>query len=146
LVEAAVALPVLLLLAFGLIQFGCLAWQRVMLQHAAHCAARAYSVWQAEEPAQALAKAERAAWLALRGTPRPQSLHVALIPSPASTPQAMGSGAKAPKVDDAVHNLELSAHWLPLVRLPFWRDGFSFSAHCGILKESLPAENGPDQK
>jgi hypothetical protein len=131
LVEAAVALPVLLLLAFGLIQFGCLAWQRVMLQHAAYSAARAYTVWQAEEPGQALPKAERAAWLALRGTPRPKSLHASLL---APAPQGAGP---------ATHLLELNAHWDPLVRLPFWRSGFSFSARCGILSENVRETEAP---
>jgi hypothetical protein len=132
LVETAVALPVLLMLAFGLIQFGLLVWQRVLLQHAAYSAARAYTVWQAEEPDQALPKAERAAWLALRGTPKPSSLHVSL------TQPKTAAGATGPQnTEPAVHNLELSAHWDPLVRLPFWRDGFSFSVRCGILSEKV---------
>ena len=130
LVETALALPVLLLLVFGLLQLGLMTWERLMLQHAAHCAARAYTVWLVKEPAQALPKAERAARLALRGAPQPRQLSVTVLSNAQVT--------NYPKVE--AHRLELQGQWDPLLRLPPWRHGVFLSAHSGILSE---AERAP---
>ena len=126
LVETALALPVLLLLCFGVLQLGLLAWQRLMLQHAAHCAARAYTVWQPQDEALASRKAERAAWLALRGAPRPLSLRL----------QVQARHWRRDPLSQALsHELSLQAEWRPLLRLPFWSEGLRQSAHCSILSE-----------
>lgn len=127
LVETAIALPVLLLVLLGLLQLGFMIWQRMMLQHAANCAARAYTVWKAEDPAQALKKAERAARQGLRGAPRPRSLRVDLLDDAVVVIY--------PKV--SVHRLALVAEWDPLLRLPPWRDGIFLSVQSGILSEAI---------
>ncbi len=127
LVETALALPVLLLLVLGLLQLGVMIWQRMMLQHAAHCAARAYTVWKVEDPAQALIKAERAARLALRGAPRPRNLRV----------NVLGDSVVVTFPKISVHRLALVAEWDPLLRLPPWRDGIFLSAQSGILSEAI---------
>ena len=129
LVETALALPVLLALVIGLLQLGLMAWERLMLQHAAHCAARAYSVWMVKEPALALAKAERAARLALRGAPRPRSLSVTRLASAVITVY--------PKIE--AQRLHLQGQWDPLLRMPPWRNGVFLSAQSGILSEAQRA-------
>lgn len=126
LVETALALPVLLLMVFGLLQLGLMTWERLMLQHAANCAARAYTVWMVSDPSQALPKAERAARLAFRGTPQPRSLTLSLL--------SKAQINNYPKVE--AHRLQLNGRWDPLLRLPPWRHGVYLSAQSGILSEA----------
>jgi hypothetical protein len=58
-------LPLLVLLGLGLLQLGSVLWSRVLLQHAAQSAARAYTVWLPLDPDEARTRALRAAQMAL---------------------------------------------------------------------------------
>jgi hypothetical protein len=135
LVESAIALPVLMLLFLGTVQLGLLVYSRIMLQHAAHCAARAYTAWEPEDAAVALEKADAAAWLALRGTPQPVELQVTVLPDDGrflgliGQPEFRGSGP-------LFHRLTVEASWRPLLRLPFWNHDFILSADGTILSEN----------
>ena len=82
-VEAVLALPVLLFLVLGLLQLGWVFWLRVQLQHAAQLAARAYTVWQPTDTSQAEQRAQKAAWLAMQPPPPGLSLDLSIQPSQA---------------------------------------------------------------
>jgi Flp pilus assembly protein TadG len=63
--ESLLTLPLVLLLGFALLQVGWVLWLRVLLQHAAQSAARAYTVWLPRDADEARTRAQRAAQMAL---------------------------------------------------------------------------------
>lgn len=135
LVETALAAPLLLLLTLGLLQLGDLFWLRVRLQAAAQDAARAYTVWQPQDSRVALAKAEEAAWIALR--PQPRGAVMALrVEAP-----RLQSARYSDRQDVWLHGS--LAHALTLrLQLPpgpvlrwVWPRGLAFEAPVSILSE-----------
>jgi hypothetical protein len=101
--EALLCLPLALILGLGLLQLGLLLWHRVLLQHAAQSAARAYTVWLPIDEAQARERAEAAATMALG--PSLDGLTLTLDIQPGSTRQATAMDGGKP----GVHQLTLSA-------------------------------------
>lgn len=135
LVESVLALPLVLLLTWGLLMLGHLLWLRVKLQAAAHAAARAYAVWHPEDPALARAKAEAAAWLALRPQPRGAGLSLVLPPWQARSahePDQHRTWLRGP----LAQRLELRLRLRPLPGLArLWPQGLTLSAPALILSE-----------
>jgi hypothetical protein len=136
LAESVLALPVLVLLMLGLLMFGHLLWLRVRLQAAAQAAARAYSVWEPENAALALRKAEAAAWLAMRPQPRGASLTVTLPPlklrssHDADDHRRWLQGPLAHRLD-----VDLRLRPLPGTRW-IWPQGLTLRAPAAILSEN----------
>ena len=119
----------LLLLVFGVMQVASLLWLQVRLQHAAHCAARAYTVWRVEDETLARTKAQAAAWLALR----PQAHGLRLQVSPLAGPAPDSSGGRP---HPEVLCLELQALVPAFPGFKLWREDFLLHAQACILSET----------
>lgn len=135
LVESALALPLVLMLTWGLLMLGHVLWLRVKLQAAAQAAARAYAVWQPQDGATALEKARTAGWLALRPQPRGASLAVVLPPwrpQSAHEPDRHRTWLQGP----LTQSLELRLRLRPLPGLArLWPQGLTLRAPALILSE-----------
>jgi len=102
-VEAVLALPLLLFLILGLLQLGWVFWLRVQLQHAAQLAALAYTVWQPTDEDQAEWHARKAAWMAMQPSPPGLHMDLSIQTGEAQTNHAFGYS------NPGVHNLTLKA-------------------------------------
>lgn len=137
LTESVLVLPLLLLLGWSLLQLGWVLWMRVLLQHAAHSAARAYTVWQPLDAEAAQQRARRAAAMVLGSALEAQGLELDIQP---------GTARKSGDLDPSqpgVHQLRLEATLLipgPLGR--HWH----LRASSSILREdALTDVNDSDQ-
>lgn len=131
LVETALALPVLMFLLLGVLQVASLLWLRVRLQHAAHCAARAYTVWVVEDKAVALKKAQAAGWLALRPQPRGLRLQVAFVRTSKAPAKFLDARTKP-----ETHTLKLTALQPAMPGFSLLRQRFELQAEASILSET----------
>lgn len=131
LAESVLALPLLLLLGWGLLQLGWVLWMRVLLQHAARSAARAYTVWQPLDEEAAGQRARRAAAMVLGPSVEAQGLRLDIENGDERQAGAFDSGQAG------VHQLRLETSFLipgPLGRQ--WR----LQASSAILREDAPPD------
>ena len=137
LAESVLVLPLLLVLGWGLLQLGWVLWMRVLLQHAARSAARAYTVWQPLDEDAARQRARRAAAMAMGSALEAQGLRLDIENGVKRQAGAFNAGHAG------VHQLRLEATVLvpgPLGR--HWR----LQASSSILREDAPPDaNDGDQ-
>ena len=137
LTESVLVLPLLLLLGWGLLQLGWVLWMRVLLQHAAHSAARAYTVWQPLDAETAQQRARRAAAMVLGSSLEAQGLKLDIQPGAARKAGDQDAG------QPGVHQLRLDATLLipgPLGRHWHLRAGSSI-----LREDALPDADDSDQ-
>jgi hypothetical protein len=108
----------------------------VRLQSAAQAAARAYAVWEPEDPGLALRKAEAAAWLAMRPQPRGASLNVELS-APVYRDSFFGDRHDRWLKGPLAHALDVRLRLRPLPGTRWiWPQGLTLRAPASILSEN----------